>query len=230
MATILVCDDEKDIVKALKIYLTAEGFQVLEAYTGKEALKMLAENEVTLVIMDVMMPEMNGVDATIKIRETSNVPIIMLTSKDEDSDKILGLQIGADDYVTKPFKPIELVARVKSQVRRFTQLGSEIHSDGVFTNGGIRMDDVAKEVLVDGEAVSFTPTEYSILKLFLQNLGKVYSPKEIYEKVWNDDSFGGEGTVLVHIRHIREKTEIDPSHPRYIVAVWGHGYKMEKRS
>ncbi len=228
---ILVCDDEEDIVKALKIYLSAEGFQVITAGTGKEALERLKENDIKVVLMDVMMPEMDGVEATMKIRETSNVPIIMLTAKDEDADKILGLKIGADDYVTKPSNPIEVVARVKSQLRRFTQLGSEApgSTEGVFSNGGICIDDRAKTVTLNGEPVNLTPTEYAILKLFVQHAGEVISPDNIYRQVWNDDPFGSADTVLVHIRHIREKIEIKPSDPRYIVSVWGHGYKMEKR-
>lgn len=230
MIKILACDDEKDIVKALKIYLTTEGFEVIEANTGKEAVEAVERNEdIKLILMDVMMPEMSGIDATMKIREKYNMPIIMLTSKDEYSDKILGLQIGADDYITKPFNPIEVVARVKSQIRRYTQLGSEILNDDIYINGGIKVDDKSKSIYLDGEPISVTPTEYSIIKLFVQNPGEVILPKEIYKKVWNDDPYGTENTVLVHIRHIREKIEIDPSNPRYIIAVWGHGYKMEKR-
>lgn len=229
MINILACDDEKDIVRALKIYLTAEGYNVIEANNGIEALKAIEENDIKLVLMDVMMPEMDGIDATIKIREKYNIPIIMLTAKDEASDKIIGLQIGADDYITKPFNPIELVARVKSQLRRFTQLGSDVQKSNELVNGGISIDDKAKAAYLDGEPISLTPTEYEILKLFISRPGEVISPKEIYKQVWNDDPFGTESTVLVHIRHIREKIEIDPSSPRYIVAVWGHGYKMEKR-
>lgn len=229
MINIIACDDDKDIVKAIKIYLTAEGFNVLEANNGKEAIDILNKEEVKLIIMDLMMPEMDGIEATMKIREFSNIPIIMLTAKDEYSDKILGLQIGADDYITKPFNPIEMVARVKSQLRRFTQLGSEAKGDEIITNGGLALNDKSKTITLDGDPVNLTPTEYSMLKLFMQNPGEVISPKDIYKKIWNDDPYGTESTVLVHIRHIREKIEIDPAHPRYIVSVWGHGYKMEKR-
>lgn len=230
MIKILACDDDKDIVNALKIYLSAEDFDVIEANTGKEAIEIVEKNEdIKLILMDVMMPDVNGIDATTAIREKYNMPIIMLTAKDENSDKILGLQVGADDYITKPFNPKEVVARVKSQIRRYTQLGSEILNDDVYINGGLRVDDKSKKLYLDGELVNATPTEYSIVKLFVQNLGEIFSPKEIYRRVWNDDPYGTENTVLVHIRHIREKIEIDPSNPRYIVAVWGHGYKMERR-
>ena len=230
MTNILVCDDEKDIVRALKIYLSAEGYNVIEAYNGIEAIEKLNSNDIKLVLMDVMMPQMDGIDATMKIRESSNVPIILLTAKSEYSDKILGLQIGADDYITKPFNPIEVVARVKSQIRRYTALGSVVEkNENILINGGISIDDKAKNVYLDGEKLQLTPTEYAILKFFTENVGEVFSPKEIYKKIWEDDPYGSEGTVLVHIRHLREKMEIDPSNPRYIVSVWGHGYKMEKR-
>lgn len=229
MINILACDDEKDIVKALKIYLGAEGFNVLEANNGLEAVEAVRNEDIKLILMDLMMPEMDGIDATMKIREFSNVPIIMLTAKDEYSDKILGLQIGADDYITKPFNPIEVVARVKSQLRRFTQLGSEVKDEEIITNGGLSLNDKSKTITLDGDPVSLTPTEYSMIKLFMQSPGEVISPKDIYKKIWNNDPYGTENTVLVHIRHIREKIEIDPAHPRYIVSVWGHGYKMEKR-
>ncbi len=229
MINILACDDDKDIVKALKIYLTSEGFNVIEAGNGKEALAAFEENDIKLVLMDVMMPEMDGIETTVELRKITNIPIILLTAKSEYSDKILGLNIGADDYITKPFNPIEVVARVKSQLRRFTEFGSEIHKDGTLSNGGIVIDDEAKSVTVDGEPVSLTPTEYLILKLFVENTGKVLSPNEIYKSVRNDDPFGAESTVLVHIRHLREKIEIDPANPRYIVTKFGHGYKMEKR-
>ena len=230
MVSIIACDDDRDIVKALKIYLSSEGLNVLEAYNGKEALDVFAKNDVKLVLMDVMMPEMDGIEATMALRKISNVPIIMLTAKSEYSDKILGLNIGADDYITKPFNPIEVVARVKSQLRRYTQFGSDTpDKENMLCNGGIQLDDKAKTVFLDGEQINLTPTEFSILKLFVQNPGEVFSPKEIYKRVWNGDPYGAESTVLVHIRHIREKIEIDPANPRYIVAVWGHGYKMEKR-
>ena len=230
MTNILACDDDKDIVKALKIYLSSEGLNVIEAYNGREAIEQFAKNDIKLVLMDVMMPEMDGIEATMELRKTSNVPIILLTAKSEYSDKILGLNIGADDYITKPFNPIEVVARVKSQLRRYTQFGSDAPKDGLIRNGGIEMDDKSKKVTLDGEPVSLTPTEYSILKLFVQNPGEVFSPKDIYRRVWNEDPLGAENTVLVHIRHIREKIEIDPANPHYIVVVFGHGYKMEKRS
>ena len=230
MINILACDDEKDIVKALKIYLSAEGFNVIEAGNGKEALEAFAANDIKLVLMDIMMPEMDGIEATMELRKSTNVPIILLTAKSEYSDKILGLNIGADDYITKPFNPIEVVARVKSQLRRYTEFGSEVQKDGTLSNGGIVIDDEAKNVTLDGEPVNLTPTEYSILKLFVENTGKVLSPKEIYKSVWNGDPYGAESTVLVHIRHLREKIEIDPANPRYIVAKFGHGYKMEKRA
>ena len=230
MINILACDDDKDIVKAIKIYLSSEGLNVIEANNGREALKVFSENDIKLVLMDVMMPEMDGIEATMELRKSSNVPIILLTAKSEYSDKVLGLNIGADDYITKPFNPIELVARVKSQLRRFTEFGSEIKKDGMLRNGGITIDDKSKTVTLDGDTVNLTPTEYSILKLLVENPGEVFSPKEIYKRVWNDDPYGTESTVLVHIRHLREKIEIDPANPHYIVAVWGHGYKMEKRS
>ncbi len=227
MYNILVCDDEKDIVVALRIYLTTEGYQVYEAYNGLEALKILNEKEVHLVLMDIMMPEMDGITAMVKIRETSNVPVIMLTAKSEDTDKVLGLNIGADDYVTKPFNPVELQARVKSQLRRYMQLGGNSAKSEVLVIGGIELDDRAKEVTLDGEKVSLTPTEYDILKLLMENPGKVYSPMQIYTTVWKDNPYGTENTVAVHIRHLREKLEYNPAEPRYLKAVWGHGYKME---
>lgn len=230
MINILACDDEREIVRALKIYFFAEGINVIEANNGKEALEAFSKNDIKLVLMDVMMPEMDGIEATLELRKISNVPIILLTAKSEYSDKVLGLNIGADDYVTKPFNPIEVVARVKSQLRRYTEFGSAVETDNLLRNGGIVVDDKAKKVLLDGEQINLTPTEYAILKLFVENPGEVFSPKDIYKKVWNDDPYGAENTVLVHIRHLREKTEIDPANPHYIVAVWGHGYKMEKRS
>lgn len=229
MYNILVCDDEKDIVSALKIYLTADGYQVYEAYNGKQAVDILNKEAIHLVLMDIMMPEMNGISAMIKIRETSNVPVILLTAKSEDTDKVLGLTVGADDYVTKPFNPVELQARVKSQLRRYMQLGDgKIKEEkDVLCIGGIEMNDRTKEVTLDGEAVSLTRTEYDILKLLMQNPGKVYSPNEIYEHVWKDNPYGTENTVAVHIRHLREKVEYNPAEPRYLKVVWGRGYKME---
>lgn len=229
MYKILICDDEKDIVSALKIYLEAEGYETLCAYNGNEALKVISENDINLVLMDIMMPECDGITAMVKLRETSNLPVILLTAKGEDTDKILGLNVGADDYITKPFNPVEVIARVRSQLRRYMQLGGNVtvqKSDYVV--GNIELDDSAKQVTVDGEMVSLTPTEFEILKLLMQNVGKVMSPKEIYRKVWNDEAFGAESTVAVHIRHLREKIEINPAEPRYLKVVWAHGYKMEK--
>ena len=229
MYNILICDDDKDIVSALDIYLTSEGYKTYKAYDGLEALKMVDQHDIQLVLLDVMMPGLDGIRTTAKLRESKNIPIILLTAKSEDSDKILGLNIGADDYITKPFNPIEVIARVKSQLRRYTTLGGrEKTEDNVIRNGGIAMDDGAKSVTVDGESVSLTPIEYNILKLLLKSPGRVYSTSQIYEQVWNDPSLGSENTVAVHIRHLREKIEIDPANPRYIKVVWGLGYKMEK--
>ena len=228
MHSILVCDDERDIVAALKIYLEAEGYGVVCAYNGAQALELLDRENISLVLLDVMMPVMDGITAMIKLREKSNVPVIMLTAKSEDTDKILGLNIGADDYVTKPFNPVEVIARVRSQLRRYTQLGGSTAEPNKFVNGGLLLDDQSKEVCVDGEPVSLTPTEYDILKFFMRNPGKVYSPRELYVSVWGAEPYGAESTVAVHIRHIREKTEINPAEPRYIKSVWGQGYKMEK--
>ena len=229
MYNILICDDDKDIVSALDIYLTSEGYKTYKAYDGLEALKMVDQHDIQLVLLDVMMPGLDGIRTTAKLRESKNIPIILLTAKSEDSDKILGLNIGADDYITKPFNPIEVIARVKSQLRRYTTLGGrEKIEDNVIRNGGIAMDDSAKSVTVDGESVSLTPIEYNILKLLLKSPGRVYSTSQIYEQVWNDPSLGSENTVAVHIRHLREKIEIDPANPRYIKVVWGLGYKMEK--
>lgn len=228
MHNILVCDDERDIVAALKIYLEAEGYGVVCAYNGAQALELLDREDISLVLLDVMMPVMDGITAVIKLREKSNVPVIMLTAKSEDTDKILGLNIGADDYVTKPFNPVEVIARVRSQLRRYTRLGGSTVEPNKFVNGGLLLDDQSKEVCVDGEPVSLTPTEYDILKFFMRNPGKVYSPRELYVSVWGAEPYGAESTVAVHIRHIREKTEINPAEPRYIKSVWGQGYKMEK--
>ena len=228
MYNILICDDERDIVSALKIYLTAEGYNTFCAYNGNEALKLIEENEIHLVLMDIMMPEMDGIEAMIKIREFSNVPVILLTAKSEDTDKILGLNVGADDYITKPFNPVELIARVRSQLRRFVQLGGKKSENTNLVIGNIELDDKSKTVKVDGDAVQLTPTEFEILKLLMKNAGTVLSPKEIYRKVWNDEAYGAEGTVAVHIRHLREKIEINPAEPRYLKVVWAHGYKMER--
>lgn len=230
MAKILVCDDDKDIVEAIDIYLAQEGYEVLKAYDGDEAIKVLKRNEVDLLIMDVMMPRLDGIRATLKIRENMSLPIIILSAKSEDADKILGLNIGADDYMTKPFNPLELVARVKSQLRRYTQLGSTARSDNQseFRTGGLVIRDDLKEVTVDGEKVKLTPIEYNILLLLVKNQGKVFSINQIYENIWNEEAIGADNTVAVHIRHIREKIEINPKEPRYLKVVWGVGYKVEK--
>ena len=233
MTHILICDDEPDIVSALKIYLEAEGYTTFAAYNGQEALTVLARENVQLVLMDVMMPQMDGITALAKLREQYNLPVILLTAKSEDTDKVLGLGIGADDYVTKPFNPVELLARVKSQLRRYTQLGAQSplpEEPTRFAVGGLELDDRARTVTLDGEPISLTPTEYDILKLLIQHPGQVFSPKEIYTKIWNDLPYGSENTVAVHIRHLREKLEINPAEPRYLKVVWGQGYKIEKGS
>lgn len=228
MYNILVCDDEKDIVAALKIYLTAEGYQVLEAGTGREALDILDRERVDLVLMDIMMPEMDGLSAVAKLREQSNIPVLFLTAKSEDTDMILGLNIGGDDYITKPFNPVELIARVRSHLRRYMKLGGVEQKQTTLQVGGIALDDDSKQVTVDGEPVNLTPLEYSILKFLMQSPGKVFSSAEIYRNVWKDTWTGSENTVAVHIRHLREKLEIDPANPRYLKVVWGHGYKIEE--
>lgn len=228
MYNILICDDEKDIVAALKIYLEAEGYNTVCAYNGNEAIEKIETEEIHLALMDIMMPVCDGITAMVKIREKSNLPVILLTAKGEDTDKILGLNVGADDYITKPFNPVEVIARVRSQLRRYMQLGGNIspNKDG-YTIGNIELDDNSKKVTVDGEEISLTPTEFEILKLLMKNPGKVLSPKEIYRNVWNDEAYGAESTVAVHIRHLREKIEINPAEPRYLKVVWAHGYKME---
>lgn len=228
MYNILVCDDERDIVAALEIYLSAEGYTIYKAYTGMEALRILDEADIHLVLMDIMMPGMDGISATAKLRERYNVPVIFLTAKSEMDDKILGLTVGGDDYITKPFSPLEVIARVKSQLRRYAMLGGIEKKPDVLVCGGIEMDDTSKTVSIDGEAVALTPLEYSILRLFLMNPGKVFSIAEIYRQVWKDTPLGNESSVPVHIRHLREKVEINPSEPRYIKVVWGQGYKLEK--
>ena len=230
MAKILVCDDDREIVEAIDIYLTQEGHEVLKAYDGEEALKVLKDQEVDLLVIDVMMPRLDGIRATLKIREENNIPIIILSAKSEDADKILGLNVGADDYVTKPFNPLELVARVKSQLRRYTQRGSTAanKNEAVYTTGGLMVNDDLKEVSVDGEPVKMTPIEYNILLFLVKNQGKVFSIDQIYENIWNEDAIGVDNTVAVHIRHIREKIEINPKEPRYLKVVWGIGYKIEK--
>lgn len=227
MYRVLVCDDEKDIVSALEIYLMSEGYEVVKTYNGREALEAVKLQEIHLVLMDIMMPVMDGIQAMAEIRKISNVPVILLTAKSEDTDKVLGLTIGADDYVTKPFNPVELQARVKSQIRRYMLLGCGTPVAEKLTVGGIEVDDKSKEVTLDGELVNLTRTEYDILKLLLEHKGEVFSPNQIYEKVWKDDPFGTENTVAVHIRHLREKIEYDPANPRYLKVVWGRGYKME---
>ena len=227
MYNILICDDEKDIVSALKIYLEAENYHTFSAYNGEEALEIVKTEEIHLILMDIMMPICDGISAIVKLREFSNIPVILLTAKSEDTDKILGLNVGADDYITKPFNPVEVIARVRSQLRRYMELGSGKTRKNGYKIGNIELDDDTKQVLVDGDAITLTPTEFQILKLLMKNKGKVLSPKEIYREVWNDEAFGGEGTVAVHIRHIREKVEINPAEPRYLKVVWAHGYKME---
>ena len=233
MYNILICDDEADIRSALKIYLSMEDYRIFEAENGLQALEMIEKNDIHLLLMDVMMPVMDGLDALAKLREqNNNIPVILLTAKSQDSDKVNGLNKGADDYITKPFNPIEVIARVKSQIRRYVRFGG---SDGsasksnVLRNGGLELDDSTKTVLRDGEPINLTPTELLLLKFFMENLDKVFSPKEIYRKVWNDDPLGSENTVTVHIRHLREKIEIDPANPDYLKVSWGHGYKMEKK-
>lgn len=227
MPNILICDDEKDIVNALKIYLSDPDYRIFEAYNGKEALDVINSNDIHLILLDIMMPVMDGITAMAKIREISNVPIIVLTAKGEDTDKILGLNVGADDYITKPFNPLEVTARVRSQLRRFLKLGGGTVNLEEYRNGGIELNDRTKEVLLDGEPVSLTPKEYEILKLFISNPDRVFSPKEIYNMVWKEKPFGTDNTVAVHIRHLREKLEINPAEPRYIKVIFGQGYKME---
>ena len=229
MKNILVCDDDKEIVDAIEIYLQQEGYHILKAYDGEQALDMLKNNEVHLLIIDIMMPRLDGIRATLKIRESSSIPIIILSAKSEDADKILGLNVGADDYVTKPFNPLELVARVKSQIRRYTLLGNAAElNQRVYQVGGLVINDDLKEVVVDDEPVRLTPIEYNILLLLVKNQGKVFSINQIYENIWNEDAIGADNTVAVHIRHIREKIEINPKEPRYLKVVWGVGYKIEK--
>lgn len=227
MYNILVCDDEKDIVAAVRIYLETEGYLVYDAANGKDAIEVLKKEEIHLVLMDIMMPVMDGISAMVEIRKFSNVPVILLTAKSEDMDKVLGLNVGADDYITKPFNPVELQARVKSQLRRYMQLGGGIVKKEVLTIGGIELNDKTKEVTLDGEAVSLTRTEFDILKLLMEHPGQVFSPNQIYETVWQDNPYGTENTVAVHIRHLREKIEYNPAEPRFLKMVWGRGYKME---
>ena len=229
MYNILICDDDRDIVAALKIYLSSQkDYRLFEAYTGKQALEAVKNNDIQLVLLDIMMPEMDGIAVTAKLRETSNIPIILLTAKSESADKVHGLNVGADDYITKPFDPMEVLARVRSQLRRYTMLGARIEQPDRYVLGGIELNDVDKSVPVDGQPVQLTPSEYGILRLLIKNPGRVYSSSQIYEQVWNEASLGSEHSVAVHIRHLREKVEINPSEPRYIKVVWGLGYKMEK--
>ena len=229
MYNILICDDDRDIVAALKIYLSSQkDYRLFEAYTGKQAMEAVKNNDIQLVLLDIMMPEMDGIAVTAKLRETSNIPIILLTAKSESADKVHGLNVGADDYITKPFDPMEVLARVRSQLRRYTMLGARIEQPDRYVLGGIELNDVDKSVTVDGQPVQLTPSEYGILRLLIKNPGRVYSSSQIYEQVWNEASLGSEHSVAVHIRHLREKVEINPSEPRYIKVVWGLGYKMEK--
>ena len=232
MSNILVCDDDKEIVEAIEIYLSQEGYRILKAYDGLEAMEILEKEEVNLLLIDVMMPRLDGIRATLKIREKNSIPIIILSAKSEDADKILGLNVGADDYVTKPFSPLELVARVKSQLRRYNQLGGSEqdrrNKEQIYEAGGLRINDDLKEVTVDGEPVRLTPIEYNILLLLMKNRGRVFSITQIYEAIWNEEAIGADNTVAVHIRHIREKIEINPKEPRYLKVVWGVGYKIEK--
>lgn len=231
MNKILVCDDDKEIVDAIEIYLLQEGYDVVKAYDGEQMLEVLrANNDVKLIIADIMMPKLDGIHACIKLREYSNVPVLFLSAKSEDVDKVLGLNVGADDYITKPFNPLELVARVKSNIRRFTKLGNAVEvEDNVYAAGGLVINDDDKEVTVDGEPVKLTPIEYNILLLLVKNQGRVYSIDQIYENIWEEDAIGADNTVAVHIRHIREKIEINPKEPKYLKVVWGVGYKIEKQ-
>ena len=228
MNNILICDDEQDIINALKIYLSDPTYTLFEAHNGQEALEIVKREDIHLILLDIMMPEMDGISALAKLREVSNIPVIFLTAKSEDVDKILGLNVGADDYITKPFSPLEVTARVRSQLRRYLQLGGhQEKSPEVYAVGGIELDDRSKLVTLDGDAVSLTPTQYEILRLLITHPGRVFSPREIYESVWQDSFIGSENTVAVHIRHLREKLEINPAEPRYLKVVWGQGYKIE---
>jgi DNA-binding response OmpR family regulator len=228
MYNILICDDDKDIVNALKIYLTDPQYRLLAAYNGLEALETAEKEDLHLVLMDIMMPQMDGISAMVRLREKSNVPVILITAKGEDSDKILGLNVGADDYITKPFNPAEVTARVRAAIRRYTQLGAGTARPKTLRVGGLEMDDEAKQVCSDGEEIALTPKEYEILKLLMASPGKVFSPRDIYKRVWEEDPLGADSTVAVHIRHLREKIEIDPARPRYLKVVWGQGYKIEE--
>lgn len=229
MMNILVCDDDKEIVDAIEIYLMQEGYQIFKAYDGQQAIEELKKNDIQLLIIDIMMPKLDGIHATLKIREYSSIPIIFLSAKSEDADKILGLNIGADDYITKPFNPLELIARVKSHLRRYTKLGNlNMEDSNIYKTGGLIINDETKEVMVDGENVKLTPIEYNILLLLVKNQGRVFSIDQIYENIWEEEAIGADNTVAVHIRHIREKIEINPKEPRYLKVVWGVGYKIDK--
>lgn len=230
MANILVCDDDREIVDAIEIYLSQDGYRIIKAYDGEQAIEIMKREEIQLLIIDVMMPKLDGIRATLKIREYSSIPIIILSAKSEDTDKILGLNIGADDYITKPFNPLELAARVKSNLRRYTSLGSlNVENKAIYQVGGLVINDDTKQVTVDDEPVKLTPIEYNILLLLMKNQGRVFSIDQIYENIWNEDAIGADNTVAVHIRHIREKIEINPKEPRYLKVVWGVGYKIEKQ-
>lgn len=230
MANILVCDDDREIVDAIEIYLSQDGYHIYKAYDGEQAIEILKREDIHLLIMDIMMPRLDGIRATLKIRETSSIPIIILSAKSEDTDKILGLNIGADDYITKPFNPLELAARVKSNLRRYTSLGSlNTENKAIYQVGGLVINDETKQVTVDDEPVKLTPIEYNILLLLVKNQGRVFSIDQIYESIWNEDAIGADNTVAVHIRHIREKIEINPKEPRYLKVVWGVGYKVDKQ-
>lgn len=229
MYNILVCDDDREIVEAIEIYLSKEGYNVIKAYDGLEAIEILKKEDIQLLLIDVMMPRLDGLRATLKIREKSGIPIIILSAKSEDSDKVIGLDVGADDYITKPFNPLELIARVKSQLRRYTKLGTMAgQKSNVYTVGGLEVNNDSKEVTVDGESVKLTPYEYKILLLLVKNQGRVFTIEQIYENVWEEEAIAADNTVAVHIRHIREKIEINPKEPRYLKVVWGVGYKIEK--
>lgn len=229
MANILVCDDDREIVDAIEIYLSQDGYKIYKAYDGEQAIQILDKEDIHLLIMDIMMPRLDGIRATLKIREYSSIPIIILSAKSEDTDKILGLNIGADDYICKPFNPLELVARVKSNLRRYTSLGSLTgENKAIYQVGGLILNDDTKQVTVDDEPVKMTPIEYNILLLLMKNQGRVFSINQIYESIWNEDAIGADNTVAVHIRHIREKIEINPKEPRYLKVVWGVGYKIDK--
>ncbi|MFR2534010.1 MAG: response regulator transcription factor [Clostridia bacterium] len=232
MYNILICDDDKEIVKAIEIYLSKEGYHILKAYNGKQALEIMKEQEIHLLILDIMMPEMDGMTVANQVRKSRKIPIIMLSAKSEDYDKIAGLNEGADDYITKPFNPLELIARVNSQIRRYTSLGSiaqnEKENQNIYQTGELRIDDNTKQVVIEGKEIKLTPTEYNILKFLIKNKGKVYSIEQIYENVWEDEAYGAENLIAVHIRHIREKIEINPRDPKYLKVIWGIGYKIEK--